>query len=258
MHKILVGTNIFSSDWKKCINDINSEHIMFTDLKKNINNLSNYVQQNNIDYIVPLCRKDYDLINKQTELRRKIIFVNNDTHELLHNKIKFNKYMTVHYIKYIPKIFYLNNKIIDNNICYPVIIKPNISVCGKNMYVCKNKNELSRHKMRKIAIMQKFIIDVNEYSAHLFCIDGHIINYKITCQKYDLYNIKSTHFNALCEYVDDFDMTTIGDIIKQLNYSGGCCIDFKMQDGIMQIFEMNPRFGGSVFSLRLFEELITF
>jgi carbamoylphosphate synthase large subunit len=186
------------------------------------------------------------------------LFVDDDTYELLHNKIKFNEYMMKQYVDYIPKIFCLNNKMIDKNICYPVIIKPNVSVCGKNMHICRNKNEFSKYRLRKIDILQQFTINEVEYVAQLFCINGNIINHKIARQKYDLYNIKSTPYDASCEYDDDFDMTVISDIIKQLNYSGGCCINFKMQNDTIQIFEMNPRFGGSAFSLRLFEELITF
>jgi len=82
---------------------------------------------------INLIKNVNNLIYKKEKLRCKILFVDDDTHNLLHNKIKFNEYMMKHYIDYIPKIFCLNNKMIDKNICYPVIIKPNVSVCGKNM-----------------------------------------------------------------------------------------------------------------------------
>jgi carbamoylphosphate synthase large subunit len=35
-------------------------------------------------------------------------------------------------------------------------------------------------------------------------------------------------------------------IIKHLNYSGPCNIDFKLINGTPKIFEINPRLGGSL------------
>jgi carbamoylphosphate synthase large subunit len=39
---------------------------------------------------------------------------------------------------------------------------------------------------------------------------------------------------------------TIKNVIKHLNYSGPCNIDFKLINGIPKIFEINPRLGGSL------------
>jgi carbamoylphosphate synthase large subunit len=167
--------------------------------------------------------------------------------------------MMEHFAKYIPKIFCLDGEMIRENICLPVIIKPNISICGAGMTICQNNSQLRQCQKNKIDIMQKFILNSHECAAHMFCINGQIINCKITRQKYNMFSIKSSLYrHSKCEYIDDFDITIFSDIMKHLNYSGGCCIDFKMQGDVIKIFEINPRFGGSVFALQLFEELIKF
>jgi predicted ATP-grasp superfamily ATP-dependent carboligase len=53
-------------------------------------------------------------------------------------------------------------------------------------------------------------------------------------------------------------MTLFCDTMKDLNYSGGCCIDFKFVDDIIYIFEINPRFGGGLFTLGIFHDFISF
>jgi hypothetical protein len=36
------------------------------------------------------------------------------------------------------------------------------------------------------------------------------------------------------------------EILKKLDYKGTCCFNFKIEDGAPRIFEINPRFGGSL------------
>jgi carbamoylphosphate synthase large subunit len=255
--KILVGKNTKFTAWNKYIDDINSEHIIAINLKENIDVIDELIETNEINHIVVLYRSDYKLIYECATQLTKLICLDDDTWKLLRDKSKFNQHMIEYYANNIPKNYRLNNINIDDDINFPVIVKPNISCCGKNMMLCQDFHQLEKYEGSDI--VQEFILDSYEYAANMFCDSGVIINYKITRQKYDEHHIKKTLFDpSKCEHVYDFDMTLFKDIIKHFNYSGGCCVDFKIQNDVVKIFEINPRFGGSAFTLKLFEDLITF
>jgi len=44
-----------------------------------------------------------------------------------------------------------------------------------------------------------------------------------------------------CKHLELFS-----NILKNIGYQGLCCIDYKMKDNSPMIFEINPRFGGSL------------
>ena len=44
-----------------------------------------------------------------------------------------------------------------------------------------------------------------------------------------------------CDYLDKFSA-----ILNSIGYEGLCCFDYKVINGKPQIFEINPRFGGSL------------
>jgi predicted ATP-grasp superfamily ATP-dependent carboligase len=44
-----------------------------------------------------------------------------------------------------------------------------------------------------------------------------------------------------CSYIDIFS-----DLLNAIGFEGLCCIDYKVKNGIPYIFEINPRFGGSL------------
>lgn len=255
---VLVGTKTEFIGWKKCIDKINEDNIFFIDLTENIDVLEEIVEKNKIEYIIPLCHEEYELLTTHN-LASMIIGLDDITHNMLYNKVKFCEYMMENFEENIPKTYELNGKQFVDTIRLPAVVKPNILFAGKGVVICKHMNKLRKCRQKKVDIIQEFIYDTYEYSANMFCVSGVIINYKIIKQKYNMFNVKTSLFQLNeCEYVDDFDMTFFKQIMSELNYSGGCCVDFKMQNGVIKIFEMNPRFGGSVFTLDVFKDLITF
>ena len=90
------------------------------------------------------------------------------------------------------------------------------------------------------------------------CINGKIINWKTIRYKYKKYTIKNNNFPNDYENVIDFKIQIFENIISKLNYTGGMCIDFKYNDftNNVDIFEINPRFGGSAFTHDFIYELL--
>ena len=124
------------------------------------------------------------------------------------------------------------------------------------MKIYYNNNEFTKCKEK--IIIQKFIEDEYEYGAYILCINGKIINYKIIKFKYKKYTIKKINFPKNYENVFNIEIQKFEPIIIKLNYTGGMNIDFKFNDLTkkIDIFEINPRFGGSAFTNNFIYELL--
>jgi len=255
---ILVGTNPWASNWKGPLTSINKSNIIISDFN-NYDDIKDILHTKNISYIVPMSDLDNNLIEnivQQLNIHNiKIIYPKKETIEQLHNKNLFTKFMLNKYIEYIPDIYYLDG-IKLKNIEYPAIYKPIYSANGKNMHIIYNNADFL--KLRNRGSIQKFIEDTYEYAAFMLCIDGDIINYNIIRHNYSEYHIKKTNFPDNYEHVNNFDITIFKNIISDLNYSGGTCIDFKFnkENNKLYIFEINPRFGGSAFTCNFIDELL--
>ena len=254
--KILIGTNMFCESWKFVSNKINQENIIIQDFN-NSNAIYNIIFNKKINFILPLSNKDYNIIKNYnlSSYDIKILYPSKETIELLHNKNLFTKFMLKNYFQYIPEIYYLED-IKLKDIEYPAIYKPKYSKSGIGVFIIHNEDYFLT--IKDYNNIQKFIEDEYEYAAFMLCIDGFIINWKIIRFKYKKYNIKCTNFPKNYENIVDFDINIFENIIYKLNYSGGVCIDFKFNDlnNKLNIFEINPRFGGSAFECNFIYDLL--
>lgn len=156
---------------------------------------------------------------------------------------------------YIPKVVYLENKKLNEDIKFPLISKPIYSTNGKDMFIIKNQNELKKLTNKKI--IQEFVDLEYEYGAFFLCINGKIINIKIIKKLYPKYHIKKSNFINFIE-VNNFPIEIFEEITLKINYSGGGNIDFKYDEDKKKIyiFEFNARFGGSAFSKNFIYDLL--
>jgi carbamoylphosphate synthase large subunit len=254
---ILIGTDMFSPDWKLSINKINKKNIIICDFNDLVN-LKNIILTKNITYILPLSNTDNDLIKnniKKLNIDIKILYPTEETYKLLDNKNNFTEYMLKNYIQYIPDVYYLNNIKQKKDIEYPAISKPIYSTNGLNMKIILNNDDFL--KLNDNNNIQKYIENEYEYAAYLLCVDGIIVNWKIIRFKYKKYNIKKNNFPKNYENIKNFNLEIFKNIAYDLNYSGGMCINFKINNSDdIYIFEINPRFGGSAFTLNFIYELL--
>lgn len=249
--KILLGIRTFSSCWLLSIKKINQPNIILCDFD---NELEKTIEINNIDYIIPLSKQDYDIV-KKTIYKDKILYPSEENIELLNNKLNFTKFMLKEFENFIPKVYYLKNNIIEKNILFPLISKPIFSTNGLNMRIIKNNNELNMCKNKMI--IQEYIDFDYEYSAFFLCIEGKIINIKILKKIFPKYHIKKSNFVDYIE-VNDFPIEILEELTIKLKYTGGGNIDFKYNETNKKIyiFEFNPRFGGSAFTNDFIYELL--
>ena len=79
--KILLGKNIFFSNWLTSINKINLPYIYLLNFE---NELEKNIYKYKIDYIIPMSDKDYELAAK-TKYMDKILYPSDKNIKLLNN-----------------------------------------------------------------------------------------------------------------------------------------------------------------------------
>lgn len=258
MIKFLIGLNCTFIDWTIYLVGLTNPEIdIFDFVKKDC--LKTHLETNEYLYILPLSDFDFDNImcvrNQMSNFTSTILYPTLDIANLFNDKINFNKYMLKNYPNNIPKIFVLEgiymNLPTDE---YKYIIKPRFSTNGNGMKICDFQT-LDHLNVDKIDIIQEYIEDEYEYGGFFFCINGKIINFLILKEKFNPMYIKQQNFENY-EIVENFDLTLFEQILLSFNYNGGANFDFKMFDGQIKIFEINPRFGGSLFFNKLFADFI--
>jgi glutathione synthase/RimK-type ligase-like ATP-grasp enzyme len=134
-----------------------------------------------------------------------------------------------------------------------------ITFGGKESTICKNSHDLRKcEKNTNEYFVQEFIMELKERSTHLFILNGIIkwgICYEI--KHHARYHIQKGRMEKY-KKITDFNFNVFQDIFIKLNYTGFACIDFKIINGKIKIFEINPRLGGTLVHGNNFEELITY
>lgn len=258
---ILIGNNPFSCDWLVSLNKLKDKHNIIICNFNDLSVLENILLTKNISYILPLSNTDNDSIQnsiKKFNIIVKILYPTKEVFNLLDNKNSFTEYMLKNYVKYIPDIYYLNN-IKLKDIEFPAIYKPTYSISGLNIKLIMNNEDFLRLN-NDYNNIQEYIEYEYEYGGYFLCIEGNIINWKIIRFKYNKYNIKRTNFPKNFENVENVENISFDifkNITRDLNYSGGMCINFKINKyNNICIFEINPRFGGSAFTNDFIYELL--
>jgi len=159
---------------------------------------------------------------------------------------------------------------IGNDLPLPFMLKKKVAACSENCFIISNPEQ--KHNNIELInspdyFCQEIIQGKDEYCTHILFKDHKIVA-SLTI-KYTFYNgapasIKykdKLYYKTICKtpYLDAFSS-----VLKAIDYEGLCNFDYKISDGKLKIFEINPRFGGSLsrfffsFLRKLKEGTITF
>lgn len=162
---------------------------------------------------------------------------------LCDDKYRFNQTLTATgFGDYIPKM--------GTALARPYILKKSIDEWGENSHIISNEEQEQTYA-RAMAdpnyFCQELIAGSREYATHVI-FDGKKIVSSIEIeytfetetpikgQDQPIYKkIKA------CSYLDLFSS-----ILSSVGFEGLCCINYKVRDNRPLIFEINPRFGGSL------------
>ena len=155
------------------------------------------------------------------------------------------------FAQYVPKTW-----TDPTNLIFPSIIKRRDLNAGQGIRILRTVHELHEalsdsefHEAHYF--FQEFVSGDVEYVCHIVALKGEILfsNYfeyampgpEVVRGSNSPASITDRGPNLNHEVSEKFK-----EVIKYLDYSGPCNIDFKLIDGVPKIFEINPRLGGSL------------
>ena len=139
---------------------------------------------------------------------------------------------------------------------FPWVIKRSELNGGQGIQILKSFHELHTVLLEpeyngKSYFFQEFISSDIEYVCHIVALKGEILftNYfEYIMSTTDMIRGGDSPATILNRGSNlSFNVSKVfKDIVKHLEYSGPCNIDFKLINGHPRIFEINPRLGGSL------------
>lgn len=228
-------------DWKDSIRS----GLSFTDHEVYFDN---FIDQDfsKFDLIVPLTIDDILYLNTQQNkiLNNAIPIPNKESVLLCDDKDAFNTFLISNgFSDYIPTT--------GVKLKFPYILKKKVDVWGANSFIIDNKNkELEfEDKINNIGeyFTQELILGKTEYATHILCKKNRIV-YSLNV-KYTFANdmpIKGKDKPLFMTIISSHYLDLFSTILELINFEGLCCFNYKIVNGKPLIFEINPRFGGSL------------
>ena len=199
------------------------------------------------DYIIPLT------INEQKHLNQyypyldgqKVINPSNSSMDMCDDKEFFAHHLVkIGFGDYVPKT--------NGNLNYPYILKRKIGEWGVGVTVITDAEcELTHAAWLESDdyFRQEYIEGGNEYTTHIIIHNKSIVFYRTLefkfCDRFFVKGINVKH-QAKNE-VDHSHLRNLFEcILNEVKYQGICCFNYKLIGGKVKIFEINPRYGGSM------------
>jgi predicted ATP-grasp superfamily ATP-dependent carboligase len=169
---------------------------------------------------------------------------------ILNDKLLFANYVATKGLQHlVPKLY------TPEDAEFPCISKKRIGCGGSGSTIYHNKKELDRFRSTSEYIFQEYIHGSDEYSAHGFVLDGilkWVTYYHIKyIQPFHIHRTRMSQYDVvMLDYRKEIQELLVG-------YTGFICVDFKIDVEGIKIFEINPRFGGTIVHSDDFVKLVT-
>lgn len=159
----------------------------------------------------------------------------------------------------------LNRRLIDSPFQYlvPPLYEPD---SGRFPYIVKRRHDtwgvnsrLVTNSAQEQAVAalthspayfcQSYIAGNEEFALHVLLVDRQVVYAQTVKYQMDRYfYVKGCYLeeNKRVLLVDNPHISTYEPVLRALGYSGTCCINYKLEDGVPKLLEINPRFGGSL------------
>ncbi len=205
------------------------------------------VNPKNFDLIIPLSLRAQKYSNAHPGLLspRQAIIPSDHCIDLCNNKESFYKFLVNNnFGMFAPKI--------NTDLDFPYILKKRIGVWGLDILIIYNSQDEQKN-LEKIQsddyFKQELIPGKNEYASHVIMANKKIVflkTVKYTFQEnYFVYG--KYHKPTTSKEVDHSHfMQLFEDILIAMDFQGICCFDYKIVNQDLMIFELNPRYGGSL------------
>jgi len=171
--------------------------------------------------------------------------------ETLGDKRKFAEYTAARGFGHLVPATYPS----DGEAVFPCVLKRTTLAAGFGVAVARSPQELARLRRTRPwrgedCILQAFMPSIVEYVTHCVCRDGRILwSSTLSCTKEQAEQIRSgmEHQTIAPTTIAPRHLEQIAEILAPLGFSGPCSVDYRLTpSGDLVIFEINPRFGGTL------------
>lgn len=140
---------------------------------------------------------------------------------------------------------------IADSLPFPYVLKKRVDAWGDNTHVIANAEQ----ERRFAALLgdpdyfrQAFVPGQREYAAHLLVRDGRIVaaltvEYAFAHDLHKKCREQPPHYRRLRRATH---LPLLRGMLAAIGYEGLCCVNYKLQEGRVQLLEINPRFGASL------------
>lgn len=207
---------------------------------------SQLVSLEGCDLAIPITLPEILMLNRNFPEFRGIKYFA-PTNEVLyraHDKIVFNQFMRESgFGAFVPRM---------DTRKYPFVIKNHKDAGGANTFLIESDSDWDRHHDlldTQGYFSQVYVSGETEYTTHVFVNDDLFRAVTVRFRMSKANYIRGIQTQAL-EDVDvgivrgSFDKVFL-EILRELDFQGFGCFNFKIKDGQLQVFEFNPRIGGS-------------
>ena len=133
---------------------------------------------------------------------------------------------------------------------YPYILKKNTGEYSYNTHIVSDGIDEKKysHLLNCSDYFKQELIQGNEeYATHIVFRNGRIAaNITIRYTYANTVYLQRTEREITRDIVRSPYLPEFAHILNTIGFEGLCCIDYKIQNGLPKIFEINPRFGGSL------------
>jgi hypothetical protein len=197
------------------------------------------------DAVAPLQIPHYDTLAKRPDLfGRKFIHPRPELAAFCDDKLALTKFLIANGLSaFVPALR-------APGAPYPYVWKRRSGGYGRHCHVIAGPEDESRFDLSDEGWFAQALAPGNaEFATHMLRVGGEIryvstFGYEMAgpaLVRGERHNPVRIAFGRGCPFLDLF-----GQIMARLDYEGTACLNFKVTDGAPLIFEINPRFGGSL------------
>lgn len=241
-------------EWRDQFDQIDRHVFFYDDFAGSIQDIKNICSNNNIDLV--LCF-NFEIQSKFSDLAHTCPsnfgvpwLIPTRLGSEMENKNYFYQWMfNNNFSQYMPRDKHISD--------YPYVLKTGNGYSARYVHLVKNANDLQQLNLQvenKQFICQEYIEGLAEYAFHFIAVNGAIlkaVTYKHIFSELpanDYYIKGRGFFNKQIEKVDleARYYYVMHSIIQKCSFTGIGCIDFKIANNQLFIFEFNSRMGGSL------------
>ncbi len=203
------------------------------------------------DYAVPVDLVDAArLRNRYGGRSEKYLIPDARVLELCADKKVFNEtILASDFARMIPPIYQTEHRV------FPYVLKKRNELSGQKTFVIRHLADERPHIAHLNSdeyFCQAYVSGRVEYATHMLIVGGTVLYH--STNRYEMaeeFSVKGTHLApARAEPGIDIDHSIIDALrrlLKTIGFNGTCCADYKIVDGRIQLLEINPRIGFSLF-----------